>query len=416
MSWWSVFRGAFGGGALNNPDKGAQQSGPFSRSSDAEITITDERAMMVSTVFACVRLLVQTGSTLPMGFYRRTEDGREKVEESHYLCQLLKYQPNNFQTAKEFRSAMWTQRVLWGNGYAKIRWIGNRPVSLVPLKPEHMTVERANDGLIYHYSTNEGVTDYTQRDIFHLKGFGDGVMGLSALAYARQSLGLSVSADRSAAKSINGKASAVLSLDTFPNDEQKSQLRELYGAGNTTAEYQNDGGLMIVPGGMTYQGVSMPPDDLQLLESRQWQVPELARFFGVPAVMIDGAAGATAAWPASYEQQVLAFLQFTLKPYLEEWEDKIPASLLTGQEKQTVLAEHNVEGLLRTDSAGRAEFLSKMVQNGLMTRNEGRKKENLKPMEGADELTVQVNMTGLDDLPKVNEGQSDAEPIPEPTS
>ena len=417
MSFWSFFSGAFGGGALQNPDKGAQQSGPLSGKSDADVTVTDERAMMVSTVFACVRLLVQTGATLPLGFYTRTADGREPLDANHYLCQLLKYQPNNLMTAKEFRQALWTQRVLWGNGYAKITWMGKRPVSLMPLKPEYMRVERGSAGLKYLYSTSEGVTEYAAKDIFHLKGFSaDGIMGLSALGYARQSLGLSVSADRSAAKSINGKANSVLELDTFPNAEQKKDLRQMYGAGQKTDSFQNDGGLMIVPGGMRYRDISMPPDDLQLLESRQFQVPEICRFFGVPAVMIDGNAGATAAWPASYEQQVLSFLTFTLKPYLEEWEDKIPSSLLTGTERQSVLAEHNVEGLLRTDSAGRAAFLSQMVQNGLMTRNEGRKKENLAPMDGADELTVQVNMTSLEDLPKVNEGKDNAKPTPEPAA
>ena len=309
MSWWASFRGAFQGGALQNPDIGVQQSGPPGGRSDANVVVTDERAMMVSTVFACVRLLVQSGSTLPLGFYTRSPDGRERLDSSHYLYQLLKYSPNNFMTAKEFRQAMWTQRVLWGNGYAKIKWMGDRPVSLTPLKPENMSVYRTSAGLEYKYSTQEGVKTYSQRDMFHLKGFSsDGLIGLSVLAHARQSLGLSVSADRSAANSINGKASAVLSLDTFPNDEQKAQLRELYGAGNVTSEYANDGGMMIVPGGMKYEGISMPPDDLQLLQSRQWQVPELARFFGVPAVMIDGNAGATAAWPASYEQQMLSFL------------------------------------------------------------------------------------------------------------
>ncbi len=408
VSWWKSFGGVFRGGALQNPDIGAQISGPSGGRSDANVIVTDERAMMVSTVFACVRLLVQTGATLPLGFYQRTTDGRESLETSHYLCQLLKYKPNNFMTAKEFRQALWTQRVLWGNGYAKIRWMGKRPVALTPLKPEFMSVYRGEDGLIYKYSTQNGVKEYAQKDIFHLKGFSsDGIMGLSALAYARQTLGLSVSADRSAAKSVNGRANAVLELETFPNDAQKAQLREMYGAGNVTSEFQNDGQLMIIPGGMKYKGVGIPPDDLQLLESRQWQVPELCRFFGVPVVMVDGAAGASAAWPASYEQQVLKFLQFTLNPYLEEWEDVIPNRLLMGTDKQTIFAEHKVEGLLRADSAGRADFYSKMVQNGLMSRNEVRAKENMPPVEGADELTVQVNMTNLEDLPQVN--SNDAE-------
>ena len=406
MSMWGWFKGAFGGGALSNPDQGNQSSGPAGGRSDANVVVTDERAMMVSTVFACVRLLVQTGATLPLGFYTRTTDGRDPLKQDHYLCQLLKYSPNNFMTAKEFRQALWTQRVLWGNGYAKIKWIGNRPVSLTPLKPEFMSVKRGDDGLIYDYSTQAGVKTYAQRDIFHLKGFSaDGIMGMSALAYARQSLGLSVSADRSAAKSINGQANAVLELDEIPTSAQTEQLRGLYGADANTNEFKD--GLMILPGGMKYRGVSMPPDDLQLLESRQFQVPEICRFFGVPAVMVDGAAGATAAWPASYEQQVLSFLTFGLKPYLEEWEDKVPASLLTGQDRQAIIVEHSVEGLLRTDSAGRAEFYSKMVQNGLLSRNEIRIKENLPRVEGADELTVQVNMTNLEDLPQVNDQGTD---------
>lgn len=408
MSWWNFWKGTSGGGALQNPDTGAQQSGPGGNRSESNVAVTDERAMMISTVFACVRLLVQTGASLPLGFFEQDRDGRKPLDSDHYLWQLLKYSPNNFMTAKEFRQALWTQRVLWGNGYAKIKWMGKRPVSLVPLKPEFMSVYRASDGLIYKYSTKEGTKEYKQKDIYHLKGFStDGIMGLSALAYARESLGLSISADRSASNNINGRASAVLELDDFPNAEQKQQLRQMYGAGARTDEYQSDGGLMIVPGGMKYRGVSIPPDDLQLLESRQWQVPELCRFFGVPAVMIDGNAGATSAWPASYEQQVLSFLTFTLKPYLEEWEDTIPDSLLTGKQKREIIAEHNVEGLLRTDSEGRAKFYSLMVQNGLMSRNEARRRENWKPVEGADELTVQVNMTNLEDLPKVGENNAE---------
>ena len=138
-------------------------------------------------------------------------------------------------------------------------------------------------------------------------------------------------------------------------------------------------------------------------------MPEICRFFGVPAVMVDGAAGATAAWPASYEQQVLSFLTFTLKPYLEEWEDVAVDSLVAGTEKQTVFAEHKVDGLLRTDSAGRANFYSQALQNGWMSRSEVRRKENLPPIPGTDELTVQVNMTNLEDLPQVSEGNNDAE-------
>ena len=124
--------------------------------------------------------------------------------------------------------------------------------------------------------------------------------------------------------------------------------------------------------------------------------------------MIDGSAGATAAWPASYEQQVLSFLTFGLKPYLEEWEDAVSNALLSLSERQNIYIEHNVEGLLRTDSAARASFYTTALQNGWMSRAEVRQKENLAPKPGTDELTVQVNMTNLQDLPKV-QGVNNAE-------
>ena len=411
MSWFGGwFKGAYNGGALTNKDEGLQQTAPQPRNTSANVVVTDERAMQISAVFACVRLLVQTGATLPLGFYTRTEDGREALDEQHPLCQLLKYKPNNFMTAKEFRAAMFTQRVLWGNGYAKIKWMGERPVSITPLKPEYMTVERGTTGLIYRYSTQKGEKIYPQRNIFHLKGFGDGITGMSPLGYARESLGISVAADSTAAKSIGGHASSVLETDDIPDAKQRTQLREMYGNGQITTEYQSDGGMMIVPGGMKYRAISIPPDDLQLLESRQFQIPEIARFFGVPTVMIDGAAGATAAWPASYEQQVLSFLTFGLKPYLEEWEDVVVSALLQPSDQRSIYVEHKVDGLLRTDSAGRSAFYSQMTQNGIMSRNEARKKENLPRVEGADDLTVQVNLTPLDDLPKVaDQGQNNVE-------
>lgn len=405
MGWFSQL---FGSSALSNPDEGVQVSGPTIIKTDANISVTDERAMMVSALFACVRLLVQTGSTLPMGFYRRTPDGRESLPESHHLCQLLKYRPNNFMTAKEFRSALWTQRVLWGNAYALIKRLGGRPVSLVPLKPDCMTVEREKNGLVYTYRSGSDVKTYQQNEILHLKGFGDGVMGMSALAHARHVLGISVSADRYASKAFSGKPNGVLKIDRILTNEQREQLRKVYGGLESSSAYNADGQLMILEGGMGYEGISLPPDDLQMLQSRTFQVSEICRFLGVPTVMVDGSAGATAAWPASYEQQVLSFLTFTLKPYLEEWEDKVPYSLLDGTERVNVFAEHNVEGLLRTDSQARAAYLSTMVQNGLMSRNESRMKLNLPPVEGGDELTVQVNLTGINDLPQATQGRNDA--------
>jgi len=404
MSWWTSWGGVYQGGALQNPDTGAQKPGPQTGTSDARVTVTDERAMGISVVFACTRLLVQSGSTLPLNFYRGSQADRQLLEVSHYLWDLLKYSPNNYMNALELRQSLFTQRVLWGNAYCKIKWMGDRPVSLTPLKPEYMAVYRTTTGLEYHYRTENGVKKYSAKEIWHWKGWGaDGIMGVSVLAYARNVLGLSLSSDRKAANSVNGNPSAILEMDEFPTAIQKKQLRETYGDGNVTSEYKNDGGLVIIPGGLKWRGVSVPPDVLQLLESRQFQVPEFCRFMGVPSVLVDGSVGATAAWPASYEQQMQMYLQHGLDPYLVEFEKSVPDNLTMGADKKDITAEHSVEGLLRADSAGRAAFYASGLTNGWLKPNEVRRRENLPPEPGGDVLRAQLNTAPL------GTGDNDAE-------
>ena len=393
MRWFGWFRGAaYRGGALSNSDTGEQQNRPEARSTTAGISVSDERAMSVSTVFACTRLITQPCSTLPIGFYQRTADGREPLPDTHYLIRLLKYKPNNFMNALEFRSAMYSARVLWGNAYAKIeRKPNGEPFALLPMKPEFMNVVRDDSKLIYRYTTDDGVKEFQQNDIFHLRGWStDGIQGMSPLGFARHTLGLSVTAENTAGKRIGGQASSVLETDDIPTPEQREQLREMYGAGNVTSEYQSDGNMMIVPGGMKYRVISMNPDDLQLLESRQFSVLELARFFGVPSVMIDGSGSSTSSWPASYEQQQQSFLTYTLSTYLSEFEKKVSDALIPEADKRKIYIEHKVDGLLRSDSAGRSAFYAQALgntqQDGFMSVAEVRQKENLPFVEGTDEL------------------------------
>lgn len=396
MSIWPRLRQAFGAGATTNPDEGYQQTGPYSMNSDAGVTVTDDRAMSLSAVFACVRLLVQSGATLPLALYQKTPDGREQLPMDDPVVRLLTHRPNLYMTAKQFRQAMWASRVQWGNAYARKMYNGSRLVGLMPLKPAYMAVERTARGLQYNYGTETGTQTFRQDEILHWKGMTfDGVVGVSPLAYMTHVLGVSVAADRKAATSFAGRPMGVLKAEGWPNQEQREQLRSHYG--NLGTDGTGDGSWWLLPGNMSYQSIGLPPDDLQLLESRNFNIAEVCRFYGVPTVMVDGNAGATAAWPASYEQQVLAFMQFTLRPYLEEFEDAV-STLFAPGEQQTRYAEHSVEGFLRADSSTRASYYATMAQNGLMTRNEIRQLENLKPMPGGDDLTVQLNLTGVDDL------------------
>lgn len=142
---------------------------------------------------------------------------------------------------------------------------------------------------------------------------------------------------------------------------------------------------------------------MQMLESRQFQLSDIARFFRVPSHMINDGSQATS-WGSGIEQLNLGFLTYTLRPYLTRWETAVNTSLMDRQQRRRYFVEHNVEGLLRADSAARANFYATALQNGWMSRAEVRKKENLPAKDGTDELTVQVNMTPIDQLPGLNDG------------
>lgn len=410
MNLFSPILRLFGIGALSNKDKGAQYGGSSTIATDAGISVTDERAMQVSAVWACVQLIANSVASLPLNFYRKDENGRKELER-HYLTDIFHRSPNAHMKPRDFRLAMTTQMALWNNAYAEIVFSGERPVALLPLRPGRMTpVITENGELTYHYSVtydanNSGVRVYAKKSILHLKGFGtDGVVGLERNGYARPALGLSVSADTYAAKQFaNGGRSGggYLMFDDFLTKEQREQARLLYSGMSETA--YNAGKLWLLEGGVKYEADTIPPDTMQMLQTRSMQLSEIARFFGVPEVLIGAGSNTSSAWPASFEAQQLFFLQNTLKPYLDEWEAAIGYSLIS---QPTIVADHDESQFIKMDSAAKGSYWSTLVQNGLATRNEARKTMNLPRMDGGDDLTVQTNLSPLDLLDKINDSQA----------
>jgi HK97 family phage portal protein len=391
MSW---FGRLFGAGGLSNPTEGVQVSGKDTNSTKSGVALTDEKAMALSAVWSCVRLITETVGSLPLGVFERTQDGRESAE-AHYLHSLLRESPNALMTPLEFREALTMQVALWGNGYAEIKRDNKgNPITLTPLHPGRVKPVREAGTVTYHYSTESGGHIYAKESILHLKGFGvEGIVGLSPLAYARETMGITQAADDYAASTYTtgARPSGVMTVDRILTTEQRDKLREIY-------EGLDANSLWVLEGGTGYQQMSLPPDDMQMLESRQFQLADIARFFRVPSHMINDTSNTTS-WGSGIEQLNLGFLTYTLRPYLTRWESAVSHSLLSRTDRRKYFVEHNVEGLLRADSAARATFYSTMVQNGVYTRNEVRKKENLAPVDGADELTVQVNMAPVDELP-----------------
>lgn len=362
--------------------------------------VNTHTALQVATVWACIRLISETISTLPLIVYQRNSDGGRDVARDHWLYSLLHDAPNANMTAVEFWEAVVAHLCLWGNSYWLKTYSGKRIVSLELLRPDRMEVKLAADGfLVYAYSDpRHGFKEYREDEIAHLKGFGvNGLIGLSPIAYARNSLSSAMAADEASGRVFaNGmRAGGALQVKEVLKPEQRTAIRE--SLAEQLAGTANSGKLMVLEAGMEYQPLSINPDDAQMLETRSFNIEEICRWFRVPPFMI-GHSEKSTSWGTGLEQQMLGFLTFALRPYLTRIEQCVSKSLLSPVDRLKYYSEFSLEGLMRADSTGRANLYASAAQNGWMTRNEIRELENRPPMDGGDKLTVQSNLLPIDQL------------------
>ena len=361
--------------------------------------VTVDKALQLSTVWACVRLLAETISTLPCNFYRRTSESEREPARNHNLYQLLHNQPNADMTAAQFWECMMSAMLLWGNATAEKIMSGNTVVALDFLPPDRVTCRRLPSGrLEYSFAEPNNTTRVIPEDrLFRIPAFSiDGITGLSVIAYGANVFGSAMAADQSAAKIFsNGmQASGVLYVDKVLNPPQREMLRA--SMENFTGS-TNAGKTFVAEAGQRYEQLTIKPEDAQLLETRAFSVEEICRWFRVPPFMV-GHSEKSTSWGTGIEQQMIGFLTFSLRPWLTRIEQSIRRSLLTPEERTKYFAEFAIEGLMRADSAGRAAFYSTALQNGWMTRNEVRNLENRPSIEGADVLTVQSNLIAIEQL------------------
>lgn len=365
---------------------------PSSRVSDAGETISESNILALSAVWACTNLIAGTTASLPFMLYRQRADRREPARE-HKLFRLLHDAPNADQTAVDFWEFISASIELWGNGFAAIeRNTAGDVVALAPVYPDLVTVRRMPDGSLEYTWVEEGrLQRRGEAGVLHIRGFGGNPLGgMSTLHFGRHAFGLARAVDRAAATTFrNGmRPSGALTFDTFLTQEQRSVARE--NLTETLIGAQNAGRPMILEGGTKWQPFTINPEDAQMLESRRFSVEEIARFFGVPPFMI-GHTEKSTSWGTGLEQQVIGFQKFTLRRRLKRIEQAVMKQLLTPRDRSAgIVAEFNLEGLLRGDSAGRASFYQTMTAMGAMTINEVRALENLPPVPGGDVPRMQM--------------------------
>lgn len=360
------------------------------------VVVTTDRALQITAVFAAVRILAESLASLPLIMYRRLDDGGKEREMDHPLYEVLHNQANPLMSSFQFRETMMGHVCLWGNAYAEIESDGaGRIRALYPLRPDRVDA-RVVDGKLWYRVELPGRFEgeqivLPQEKIFHVRGLGsDGITGYSPIRMARNALGLAAATEEFGSQFFgNGaKPGGVLEHPGLLGDDAYRRLR-------TSWEEMHQGldnahRIAILEEGMKYSQIGIPPEDAQFLETRKFQVTEIARIFRIPPHMLADLDRATF---GNIEQQSLEFVIYTLRPWLVRWEQEIYRSLLTESERKTFFAEFLVDGLLRGDTQSRYDAYAKGKQNGWLSTNDIRRMENLNPVEGGDVYWVPLNMT-----------------------
>ncbi|HSH43662.1 MAG TPA: phage portal protein [Arenicellales bacterium] len=373
--------------------------GTVAAPSDTGITVTQDKMLTISAVWACARLISETIATLPLSMYERTSAGK-RVATQHPLQMIIHDQPNADTTAAVHWEATVAAMLLHGNARAEKLMRGNRLVGLQFLAPQRLVAQHLGQGRYqWRYTEDDGTQRIIPESrIWNIPGFSlDGKCGVSVVQYGAQVFGGALAADQAANSMFkNGLLPSVYyKMERILTPEQRKQFREnlqeITGAINA-------GKSPLLEGGMEAGTIGINPDDAQLLESRGFSVEEVCRWFRVPPFMV-GHSEKSTSWGTGIEQQMIGFLSFTLGPWLRRIEQAISKDLLSPAERRRYYAKFNVEGLLRADSQARAQFYSSMVNNGIYTRDEVRELEDREPRGGnADVLTVQTALAPLDQL------------------
>lgn len=346
----------------------------------------------LAATWACVRLISGTIASLPLMVYRTDKAGVRTVARDHSLYWILHDSPNYDQTAFDFWGFQCAGIELQGNAYAQIekRFDGSI-ISLTPIRPDLVTVRRGAAGLEYSWTVDGKPKKASQGEVLHIRGFGGGPLGgASVLSVCRNTFGAAGSAEQAAS---NVFANGIQTTGVFSAKDKLSPDQMKRAEEKVTEKYvgaQNAGRPLILNGGMSWQQVSISPEDAQMLETRRYGVEEICRVFGIPPHMIGHTENSTS-WGTGLEQQTLGFQKYALGPRLENIEQSLQKQLLTAKDRlDGITIEFNVEGLLRADSGARSAFYASALMNGWMTINEVRALENMPPVDGGETPRMQM--------------------------
>lgn len=387
MDWLRAPRAAVqektGGKNITTPKELEDAIRQASVGSGAGVVVTPTTAMRVAAVYASVRLISGAVANLPLHVKQRISSEVREDRADHPLWAVLRRKPNIWQTPSQFRRMMQAHLLLRGNSYALIARSRGQVIGLIPLNPDRMAVAQSDDmTLVYEYTRKNGAkVKLAQSDVMHMVGLTlDGVNGVSAITYARETIGLSLAQENHGATTFKNSArpSIVMSHPGKLGKEGQENLRASLDAYRQGGE--SEGKALILEEGMDTKPLSMTAEDAQWIESRKFSRTDIAMFFGVPPHMIGDTEKSTS-WGTGIEQQSIGFVTYTLEDHLTTWEETINRDLIT---EPDIYARFNRKALIRGDIKTRQAFYVSMMQWGVYSPNEIRALEDENPREGGD--------------------------------
>ena len=369
--------------------------------------VNERTAMQTTAVYACVRILAEAVASLPLHVYEYQDDGGKKLVHDHPLYYLLHDEPNPEMTSFVFRETLMSHLLIWGNAYAQIIRDGaGRVIGLYPLLPDKMEVQRDDKGNIYYvYSRNSdenptfkeyGNIKLKAEDVLHIPGLGfDGLIGYSPIAMAKNAVGMTLACEEYGASFFANGANPGGVLEHPGVLKDPSKVRESWNS--VYRGVNNAHKIAVLEEGMKYQQIGIPPEEAQFLETRKFQINEIARLYRIPPHMVGDLDKSSF---SNIEQQSLEFVKYTLDPWVIRWEQSLQRSLLLPGEKGKYFIKLNVDGLLRGDYQSRMNGYAVGRQNGWFSANDIREMENMNPIpdeEGGNLYLINGAMTKLAD-------------------
>ena len=358
--------------------------------------VTPERAMQNATVWACIRIIANTIKSLPLDMYQKLPDGGRKKYSEHPLSDVIKYEPNLYQTGAQFWDFMIMSAGLRGAGYAEIRPGARGAVDqLIPLHPDYIKTEILESGRL-RYEYNDPITKIKrtilQSEMLYIPMYSaDGITPISPITMHRETIGLALGATQYGAQFYENKAmpgGIIERTAEFKTKEEKEAFKTEFQKSFTGVNRHK---TAVLPMGVTYKPLSISNEDAQYLETRRFQRNEICAIFGVPPHLVGDLERATF---SNIEHQDISFVKHTIRPWLVTIEQSIRRSLIIAP--NLYFAEFNVNGLMRGDAESRSKYYATALGSGghtpYMTVNEIRSLENMNPIDGGDKLIMPDNM------------------------